>query len=156
MRQRSRWRAATLLAVCLALSGCEQASEVETSGSGEARVDSLDGTGVKRVTLTPEAATRLGVQTVPLRQGPVAPRSGKGPRQSRKLTPYAAIIYDVNGMAWVYTMPRPLSYVRRRVTVDYVEGHTAVLSQGPGPGTAIVTQGVAELYGTEIGVGISE
>jgi hypothetical protein len=156
MRQRSRWRAAILLAVCLALSGCEQASEVETSGSGEARVDSLDGTGLKRVTLTPEAATRLGVQTVPLRQGPVAPRSGKGPRQSRKLTPYAAIIYDVNGMAWVYTMPRPLSYVRRRVTVDYVEGDTAVLSHGPGAGTAIVTQGVAELYGTEIGVGISE
>jgi hypothetical protein len=156
MRQRSRWRAAILLAVCLALSGCERASEVETSGSGEARVDSLDGTGLKRVTLTPEAATRLGVQTVPLRQGPVAPRSGTGPRQSRKLTPYAAIIYDVNGMAWVYTMPRPLSYVRRRVTVDYVEGDTAVLSQGPGAGTAIVTQGVAELYGTEIGVGISE
>jgi hypothetical protein len=156
MRQRSRWIAAILLAVCLALSGCKQASEVETGGSGEARVDSLDGIGLKQVTLTQEAATRLGVRTVPLRQGPVAPRSGKGRRQSRKLTPYAAVLYDVNGVAWVYTMPQPLSYVRHRVTVDYVEGDVAVLSQGPDVGTAIVTQGVAELYGTEIGVGISE
>jgi hypothetical protein len=157
MRQRSRWTAAILLALCLTLSGCQQASEEEeTGGSGEARVDSLDGTGLKRVTLTQEAATRLGVETVPLRQEPVAPRSGKGGKQSRKLAPYAAVIYDVNGAAWVYTMPQPLSYVRQRVTVDHVEGDVAVLSQGPGVGTAVVTQGVAELYGTEIGVGTSE
>jgi hypothetical protein len=155
MRQRSRWTAAILLALCLALPGCEQASEEEPGGSGVARVDSLNGTGLKRVTLTREAATRLGVLTVPLRQGPVAPPSGRGPKQRRKLAPYAAVLYDVNGIAWVYTMPQPLSYVRQRVTVDYVEGDVAVLSHGPGLGTAVVTQGVAELYGTEIGVGHS-
>jgi hypothetical protein len=60
----------------------------------------------------------------------------------------------VNGQAWVYTMPQPLTYVRHRVTVDYVEGDRAVLSDGPPPGTAIVTDGVAELYGIELGVGI--
>jgi hypothetical protein len=155
MRQRSRWTAAILLALCLALPGCEQASEEEPGGPGVARVDSLNGTGLKRVTLTQEAATRLGVLTVPLRQGPVAPPSGRGPKQRRKLVPYAAVLYDVNGTAWVYTMPQPLSYVRRQVTVDYVEGDVAVLSHGPGLGTAVVTQGVAELYGTEIGVGHS-
>jgi hypothetical protein len=156
MRQPSRCTAAILLAVCLALSGCQQASEEEPGGSGEATVDSLHGAGLKRVTLTQQAANRLGVRTVPLRQGPVAPRSGGGRRQSRKLTPYAAVLYDVNGAAWIYTMPQPLTYVRHRVTVDYVDRDVAVLSDGPGVGTAVVTDGVAELYGIEIGVGISE
>jgi hypothetical protein len=156
MRQRSRWTAAILLATCLALSGCTQASEEETSGSGGATVTRLDGTGLKQVTLTQDAANRLGVRTVPLRQEPVARRSGGRRKQSRKLTPYAAVLYDVNGAAWVYTMPQPLTYVRHRVTVDYVDRDVAVLSDGPGVGTAIVTEGVAELYGSEIGVGISE
>jgi hypothetical protein len=53
-------------------------------------------------------------------------------------------------------MPRPLTYVRQRVSVDYVDRDLAVLTAGPAVGTAIVTEGVAELYGTEIGVGISE
>ena len=70
--------------------------------------------------------------------------------------PYQAVIYDVNGAAWVYTVPEPLVYVRHPVVVDYVDGTRAVLSEGPPSGTAIVTVGVAELYGIEVGVGTSE
>jgi hypothetical protein len=62
----------------------------------------------------------------------------------------------VNGAAWVYTAPEPLVYVRHPIVVDYVEGDRAVLSKGPPPGTAVVTVGVAELYGIEVGVGTAE
>ena len=43
------------------------------------------------------------------------------------------------------------SYTRRRVVVRYVAADTAVLESGPPPGTAVVTAGAAELFGTETG-----
>jgi len=140
MRQRGRSMAAILLTACLALSGCAKtAAEVADSPTEAARVESIAGTDLKAVTLTQQAADRLAIRTVVV---------------TRKVVPYRAVLYDVNGQAWVYTMPQPLTYVRQRVTVDYVEGDRAVLSDGPPPGTAIVTDGVAELYGIELGVGI--
>jgi len=35
------------------------------------------------------------------------------------------------------------------VVVDHVIGHEAVLAMGPRPGTKVVTDGAAELFGTE-------
>jgi hypothetical protein len=43
------------------------------------------------------------------------------------------VIYDAEGVTWVYTMPQPLTYIRQRVTIDRVEAKDAVLSQGPAP-----------------------
>jgi multidrug efflux system membrane fusion protein len=71
----------------------------------------------------------------------------------RRVVPYASVIYDLSGDTWVYTSPEPLTFVRARIAVDYIEGDTAVLSQGPSAGTRVVTVGAAELYGTEFGVG---
>jgi len=71
----------------------------------------------------------------------------------RKLVPYAAVIYDVNGGTWVYTKePNALSFVRQSITVDYIEGDLAFLIEGPPVGTEVVTVGGAELYGAETGV----
>ena len=71
----------------------------------------------------------------------------------RKLVPYAAVIYDVNGGTWVYTKePNALSFVRQSITVDYIEGDEAFLTEGPPVGTEVVTVGGAELYGAETGV----
>jgi hypothetical protein len=70
----------------------------------------------------------------------------------RKVVPYAAVLYGVNGETWVYTNPKPLVFVRSPITVDYIEGDLAVLSEGPEIGTAVVTLGAAELFGTETGV----
>lgn len=71
----------------------------------------------------------------------------------RTVVPYAAVIYGLNGEAWVYVSPEPLTYHREPVTIDYIEGDTAVLVDGPPVGTEVVTVGVAELYGTDTGVG---
>lgn len=67
--------------------------------------------------------------------------------------PSPAIIYDVNGGAWVYEKAGERVYARRRVSVDQTAGGRAYLSGGVRAGTAIVVSGVAELWGTEYGAG---
>ena len=76
--------------------------------------------------------------------------SGSG--TSRKIVPYAAVIYDVKGATWVYTNPEPLAFVRQSISVDYIKGDLAFLTEGPPAGTEVVTVGGAELYGAETGV----
>jgi hypothetical protein len=153
MRQSSRWMAAILIIAGLALPGCTKtAGETANDESGPARVVSVGSTGAKRLTLTQQAADRLAIQTVTVRGSRATPPGG-GKSAIRKVIPYEAVLYDVNGTTWVYTMPEPLTFVRGRVAVDYIEGDLAVLSSGPPSGTAIVTAGAAELYGTELGVG---
>jgi len=71
---------------------------------------------------------------------------------SRKIVPYAAVIYDVNGGTWVYTSPEPLVFIRQSITIDYIEGDLALLTQGPPAGTQVVTVGGALLLGAETGV----
>ena len=77
--------------------------------------------------------------------------SGAGER--RKLVPYAAVLYDAQGKTWVYTNPEPLVFVRQSIQIDTVVGDETRLLAGPPVGTAVVTVGGAELYGTEFGVG---
>jgi hypothetical protein len=73
--------------------------------------------------------------------------------ERRKVVPYAAVLYDTRGDTWVYTNPEPLVFVRHRVSVDYIEGDLAVLSDGPPSGTPVVTVGAAELFGIEFEIG---
>jgi len=70
----------------------------------------------------------------------------------RIIIPYSAVIYDVNGDAWVYTNPEPLVFIRQSVSIDYIEGDLAFLTEGSSAGTNVVTVGGAELYGAETGV----
>lgn len=71
----------------------------------------------------------------------------------RKVVPYSAIVYDLRGEAWVYTIPSPLSFVRQRVTVESVEGDLAILKDGLEINTQIVSMGAAQIYGVELGAG---
>jgi hypothetical protein len=70
----------------------------------------------------------------------------------RKVVPYEAVLYGVHGETWVYSNPEPLVYVRQPIVIDFIEGDLAFLSEGPEVGTAVVTVGAAELFGTETGV----
>jgi hypothetical protein len=76
-----------------------------------------------------------------------------GSGMKRKLVPHAAVLYDPKGNTWVYTNPEPLVFVRHPISVDYIDGDLAVLSDGPPPGAKVVTVGVAELFGTEFEIG---
>ncbi len=67
--------------------------------------------------------------------------------------PYSAVLYDAKGATFVYTNPEGRAYVRHPVTVDRIDGPTALLSAGPPVGTWVVTIGGSELLGIEFGVG---
>lgn len=102
--------------------------------------------GVNQVVLTPEASDRLVMQTAAITE--------EGLNGTARLTvPYASLIYDTSGGTWVYTHPAPLTYVRAPVSVDRIEGDRVYLTDGPPPGTEVAVTSVAELYGTDTGVG---
>lgn len=69
------------------------------------------------------------------------------------VAPWRAVVHDVNGGQWVYEQTAPQVFARRRVEVRRVDGAQAVLARGPQAGTLVVTDGVAELFGTEFGTG---
>jgi len=73
-----------------------------------------------------------------------------GTEDSQKVIPYGALYYDARGAAWVYVSKEPLVFERQSVRVDRVVGDVAVLTDGPAPGTSVVTVGAALLYGVEI------
>ena len=132
-----------MLLVTLVLSACGGTAQEDASES-PAAVEQIKGTELNRVTLTPEAAKRLDVQTVAARS------AGK-----RTVIPYAAVLYDPDGRTWTYTSPEQLVFVRKDINVDRIDGDSAILTAGPSPGTAVVTVGADELWGVEYG-GIEE
>ena len=69
------------------------------------------------------------------------------------MIPWSAVVHDVHGGTWVYEQTAPHQFVRRRVEVLHVDRGVAVLGAGPPAGTSVVTAGVAELFGTEFGIG---
>jgi hypothetical protein len=160
MHGRGRWMAAVLVTIVgMGLAGCVTPTSGTATGDGEvgpARVEAISGKDVKKVTLTEQAARRIGIATVVIGAGPVSAAPGGQPSTPETVVPYAAVLYDPKGATWVYTIPQPLTYVRERVVVRRVAGANgteAVLSEGPPPGTTVVSTGAVELYGAELGVG---
>jgi hypothetical protein len=122
--------------------GCTAQGAPAASPDEPAHVEEIEGSELKLVRLTPEAAGRLGIATTQS----VADGTGI-------VVPYGAIFYDPKGAAWVYVEGAPLEYVRQEVSVDAIEGDLARLTEGPEAGSSVVSTGVAELYGTEFEVG---
>jgi hypothetical protein len=153
MHRRNHWMAAGLVVVSLGLAGCGVASTEygEVNQAGPARVEPVKGTDLNRVTLTTEAAARLGVRTAPVQAAVVPAATGTGATPETTV-PAAAVIYDKDGNTWVYAVTRSLTYERQAVGIVRVEGDTAVLRSGPEPGTEVVTVGAQELLGAELGV----
>jgi hypothetical protein len=253
MQHGNRWGLVILFVAGLQLVACRSAPAAAAGNTAPARLESIEGSDLKRVVLTEQAAERLAIQTATVREEPVArtrvvggqvasvvsgavlrvratpddlqkvdrlqparvrplgPRNGLVPAAAslaapdptrsaliaraseppagteadpalyyvvdgaghglavgqrvllelplsggeplRKVVPYSAVFYDVRGDGWAYTQPAPLTFVRHRVTVDYIDGDRAVLSDGPPAGTEVVTVGATELSGTEVTVG---
>ncbi len=66
---------------------------------------------------------------------------------------WSAIVQDIHGGNWVYESTAPLTFIRRRIQVRQVIDGWAVIDKGPAVGKSIVTEGVAEMFGTEFGFG---
>lgn len=129
--------AVAVAAVVTALTACGGSSDGE-GGREPATVEPIKGTDRNAVTLTAQAAQRLGIQTAQVR------RLG-----SRTTVPYGAVVYNPDGSTFTYTSPKPRVYVRAPIAVARIAGGEAVLAKGPAVGTVVVTVGSQELYGSE-------
>ena len=142
-------RAVGMLAGALVAAGllaaCGQTPSAAASKVAPAMVET-GAEGINRLKLTEKAAQRLNIQTAPVREELVD-------GAQRKIIPYAAVLYDLQGKTWAYTSPETLTFVRQAITIDHIDGDRVILADGPPAGTAIVTLGVAELYGTDTGIG---
>ena len=163
----------------LALIGCREAvgtpkaivhAKVDTPGVQIATVNSngskatpsplkdSSSAGIHRVTLSPEASKRLGIQFADVTAGDAtggiaAATSGTPASDPGAQLPYNALLYDASGGEWVFVSPAPNVYMRTAVKVERIDGDKVMVSKGPAPGSKVVTMGAAELYGIEFGVG---
>jgi multidrug efflux pump subunit AcrA (membrane-fusion protein) len=112
-------------------------------------VEEIAGTEFNRVTLTEQAAQRLGIQSEAVREEEVD-------GTMKLVVPYSAVIYGLHGETFAYVRnpeANSLVFMRAPITVERIDGGRAILSDGPASGTHVVTVGVAELYGADTGVG---
>ncbi|MBR0829707.1 hypothetical protein JQ596_29660 [Bradyrhizobium manausense] len=129
---------AAVLATC-----CVSALAAETTGNAPARVEVTADAKIKKITLTPKAAQRLGILIDEVRADP----------SGRLIVPYASVLYDLSGKTWVYISAEPLTFVRGPVEIDTIKGDNVYLSDGPPVGTKVLAAGVPQVFGTEVKVG---
>jgi hypothetical protein len=123
--------------LALPLSACAPAAAPEEEIK-PVTLEPVTGTDLNRLTLTEDAAKRLDVQTAEVREA-----------DGKMVVPYASILYEANGNTWIYVNVAPLVFVRQAIVIDSISGDEAILSKGPDSGSAVVTVGAAELYGSE-------
>jgi hypothetical protein len=142
------WLLVMPIFAALYLSACTKVVPTTTAAKNEHEniEKATDGSGFNRVTLSAKASQRLDIQTVPVREEQV-----NGTQQL--VIPYSAVLYGLHGETWAYTSPKPLTFVRQPITIERIEGDKAILSNGPAVGTQIAAVGVAELYGSDTGIG---
>jgi hypothetical protein len=128
---------------CLAVPCASSALAGELAKSTPARVEATLDAKIKKITLTPKAAERLGIQIDEVRADP----------SGRRIVPYASVLYDLTGKTWVYISTDPLTFVRGAVEIDTIKGDNVYLSDGPPAGTKVLAAGVPQVFGAEVKVG---
>jgi hypothetical protein len=137
MKLKLSWLILIAIFAALSLSACAPAAPVEDEIK-PVTLEPITGTDLNRLTLTADAAKRLDVQTAEVREA-----------DGQMVVPYASVLYEANGNTWVYVNIAPLVFVRQAIVIDSINGDEAILSKGPDSGSAVVTVGAAELYGSE-------
>lgn len=148
MKSQNHWHIVLLmLAATILLAACSSSTVGADDKKVEpAMVEAIEGSEFQKLTLTDRAVERLAIETHPVEEMQMG--------GAKAMTvPYAAIIYGLNGETWVYTQTAVGTYVREAITVDYIQDGMVILIDGPPAGAEVVTVGVAELYGTDTGVG---
>lgn len=137
----TRAAALALAVAALPLAGCTEVESSAVEGYQPSKLSEVKGTDLHRVTFTAEGAERTDLRT-----GRISVRG------SRAVAPYEALIYDGEGDTWVYRVDGRLSFLREPVDVLRISAGKVVLRDGPPPGTEVVTQGAAEVYGAELDI----
>ena len=132
-----------VLCLCLllpGLAGCSDTAE-GTASEPPAMVEEIEGSDVKKVTLTESAAEAISVETAAV---------SAGVTKGELTIPYAAVIYYLDGSSWTYTAAAEREYVRVPITIKSISGDVATLSSGPSAGTPVVVVGAPEVLGAEL------
>jgi len=129
---------AGLAVVALAVRAGGSGTEETAADSEPATIEPIKGSDVKKVTLSADAARRLGIETARV--------------SADEVIPAAAVLYDASGGTFTYISPKRLVFMRKPISVDRIEGGQAFLSKGLPAGTSVVTVGSQELFGAEYGV----
>ena len=146
VRRAGRRAAATLalLAAGSTLAACTEVKSADKEHYSPAAIAPVKGEkDLVSVTLTQEGADRIDLATARV-------TGGAG---GRKVIPYAALLYEKDGSAFVYTNPSGLKFVRAHIEVDRVAGDRVLLSEGPAAGTKVVTTGAPQVHGAELEYG---
>ena len=144
----NRWIIKGFVLTAIIFFGC-QSQDSKHHTIHPAEIEKIEGSELCRVILTEKAMERLGIEISEVRQEIVE----HSRPELRNTVPYSAIIYDPRGQSWVYSNPEPRTFIRHKITVDFIVDNLVVLNDGPPVGAQVVSVGVAELYGTEFGIG---
>lgn len=132
--------AAAAIVATLGLGACTEVESKSEAGYQPAKLQSIPGNEErKQVTFTKEGAERVGLETDRVRSA-----------GSQRVVPYEALLYAPDGGTFIYTSPRPRTFLRAEVKVDRIEGQRVLLASGPPVGASVVTTGAAEVHGTEL------
>src|SRR3712207_4435453 len=101
---------AALVLAAVPVAGCAEVESAAVDGYHPSKVREVEGSEVKQVTLTREGAERTGLRTATVRA-----------MGGRRVVPYAALVYDGQGVPYVYESTGRLRFVRAKVTVDRIE-----------------------------------
>jgi hypothetical protein len=138
---RRHWIGVIAFVAAVGTSACAEAPSDEHVIQEPATVEEI-GAQRTRITMTEQAAERLGIETAPVE------RAG-----GQTVVPSGALMLDPTGVYWVYTNPRRLVFVPQEVRLDREDDRgLAYLAEGLPVGTNVVTVGAAELYGIEHGI----
>jgi hypothetical protein len=133
-----------VLAAATSLSACKEIESAEKDHYSPAAITPVKGNkdGLVTVTLTKEGADRIDIATRLV-----------GQRPGGTFIPYAALLYEKDGSAFVYTNPKELTYVRAHIEIDRIAGNRVLLHEGPPVGTKVVTTGAPQVHGAELEYG---
>ena len=144
MQQPSRLMISILFITTLPLVACDnKASKISAAKAAPAAtISKSEESGISRITLTDQAAQRIGIQVVQAKSA-----------VNGVEVPYSALLYEAAGNEWVYTNPEPRVFKRVAVKVERIAGDNMYLSKGLKAGTKVVTVGAVELHGAEFEIG---
>jgi hypothetical protein len=136
------------LLVSFASAGCGAEPSALPVQVSPYKIQKIAGTDLAYLRLEPKAVERAEMRTEPV----LAMTSG-GATTSSASIPYAALMFAPDGGTFVYTNPDGSTFLRHSVAVERYDGTRVWVTNGPPAGTRVVTDGAAELWGVEFGVG---
>ena len=139
---RPRWRCSPPAA---SLAACTEVKSADKEHYSPATITPVKGgeEGLVSVTLTQEGADRIDIAT----------GRGRGGARGQQGIPYAALLYEKDGSAFVYTNPSGLTTCARTSRSTAWRAIACCSARGPRSARSVVTTGAPQVHGAELEYG---